>query len=184
MKRNISVFILLILLASSFKYRTKAKETDQQTIRAGFTAANVLPKEEDSKAAFVGAVARLQQANQEFVKGNTESLKALWSHSADVTVFDGISNQELKGWEAVELNLNNGPAKSYQNTDYTFHEIASRQGDDQAYLLQEESYKKPGAKLLNLHVTMLFRKENNEWKIIHRHEDILTSKPKSDKTSK
>jgi hypothetical protein len=38
MKRNISVFILLILLASSFKYRTKAREVNQNVITAGYSS--------------------------------------------------------------------------------------------------------------------------------------------------
>ncbi|NIJ53378.1 YybH family protein [Dyadobacter arcticus] len=182
MKRNISVFILLILLASSFKYRTKSRETDQKLITAGYPSQVISPKE-DKSISFDATVLKLQQAHQEFVKGNPEPLKALWAHNDEVTVFDGIANQEFKGWKAVESSLDNAFG-DHNNYNYSFSKIASNQGDDQAYLLQEEHYKQSDGKAVDLHVTIVFRKENNVWKIYHRHEDNLAGINQSDVSTK
>lgn len=73
MKRNISVFILLILLASSFKYRTMTRENTQPVITAGYGSKHS-PK---AVATFSldAAVADLQKANLEMAKGNPAFLK-------------------------------------------------------------------------------------------------------------
>jgi hypothetical protein len=183
MKRNISVFILLILIASSFKYRSKFRENDQQLVTAGYSSASALEKT-IVPASLPAAIIQLEKANREYVNGNPKLLKSLWEHSEEVTIFDGVENQERKGWKAIEAKLNTAHARLNSDVGYSFKKIATDEGDDQAYLLQEESYKLPGDRTINLHVTILFRKINNTWKIVHRHEDILSRHSEPDKSSK
>lgn len=181
MKRNISVFILLILLASSFKYRTKTRQTTQPLITAGFNHSNPAPI--NPVSSFDAAIADLQKANREMAKGNPALFKSLWSHQDDVTSF-GVGNMDLKGWKAVEANLAVASSASPGAVTYTFEKIASEEGADQGYLLQKEHYRFPDGRRVDLNVTLLFRKENNSWKIIHRHADHILPEDQSDKTSK
>jgi hypothetical protein len=182
MKKNISVFILLILLASSFKYRSKAKEFNQPVITAGYDG-NVETTEKNIQPLDT-VVTLMQQANLEKANGNAEAIKSLWSHTDHVTIFDGRGNQEFKGWKAVRAELEKVNTATSKNYTYTFDKIASHQSNDQACVLQKEHYLSKTGKALNLHATIVFRKENNAWKIVHRQENILSSNPKSDESFK
>lgn len=181
MKRNISVFILLILLASSFKYRTMTRAVTQPVVTAGYTGQVA---RQASQPSLDAVVADLQKANHEMAKGNPELLKSLWSRQDDVTSFGGVENADSKGWNAVEASLSHAGRIPAQDVDYTYEKIASQAGATQGYLIQKEHYRFADGRQADLHVTVLFRKENNVWKIAHRHADPITSGTKSDKSAK
>lgn len=182
MKRNTSVFILLILLASSFKYRTMTRENAEPVITAGYgnqhTPKGVVAPSLDA------AVADLHKANLEMAKGNPAFFKSLWSHHDDVTIFGGVKNADSKGWKAVEASLDDIGSIPAKDVTYTFEKVASQEGTAQSYLIQKEHYRFADGRKADLHVTVLFRKENNVWKIVHRHADAISTDVKSDKTSK
>lgn len=170
MNRNISVFILLILLASSFKYRTKARE---QVLPLKHINNQNVTNVSLQSGAFEQIVAKLKESNQEFANGEPSSYKSLWSHSEEVTNFCGLNEQEFKGWEEVEKSLDSFNKRISGNHYFRSEKIASHAGPEQGYLLQKEHYILPNGKKLDLHVTIVFRIENNEWKIVHRHSDEL-----------
>ncbi|TDE16583.1 nuclear transport factor 2 family protein [Dyadobacter psychrotolerans] len=171
MNRKISVFILLILLASSFKYRAKTVEADASPVLSKVT--KVSASELSSPGDFDAVVNKMQEANRQFSQGNPQLFKLLWSHSEDVTIFDGSSNQQLTGWELVEPRLDLVSEQMQgDNNSYTFAKIASKAGPDMGYLVQTEHYK-INSNVIDLRVTTLFRKENGVWKIIHRQADDL-----------
>lgn len=182
MKRNISVFILLILLASSFKYRSMTRENSQPVITAGY-GSKQSPKSVVASS-LDAAFADLHKANLEMAKGNPAFFKSLWSHQDDVTIFGGAENADCKGWKAVEASLNNAGSIPAKDVAYTFEKVASQEGATQGYLIQKEHYRFADGRKADLHVTVLFRKENNVWKIAHRHADSIPTEVKSDKTSK
>jgi ketosteroid isomerase-like protein len=182
MKRNISVFILLILLASSFKYRTKARESSQPFLPDRLR--NMVPTKAAEENTFESTIARMQQANLEMANGNPELFKSLWLQNDEVTIFGENSNSELKGWKTISASLDSMVKPVSGENSYTFEKIASDQGDSQAYLLQKEHYKLANGQTKNLQVTVVFRKENNEWKIVHRHADSISIEKKSDKPTK
>ncbi|MCF0050050.1 nuclear transport factor 2 family protein [Dyadobacter sp. LJ53] len=170
MKRNISVFILLILLASSFKYRSKTREVNSPATPAkeSFVSNVNLPI-----TTFDETVVIMQQGNREFAQGNTENYKSLWSRSEDVTNFCGLNSEESKGWKEVEASLDVFSKKITGKKSYTLEKIASHAGPDQGYVLQKEHYTLANGQNLDLHVTIVFRRENKQWKIVHRHSDEL-----------
>ncbi|SDE21374.1 SnoaL-like domain-containing protein [Dyadobacter soli] len=184
MKRNISVFILLILLASSFKYRSMTRENTLPVITAG----NGSDSKQSPKAVAVSsldaAVADLHKANLEMAKGNPAFFKSLWSQKDDVTAFGGSANMDSKGWKAVEASLNNTGIAPAKDVAYTYEKIASQEGATQGYLIQKEHYRFADGRKADLHVTVLFRKENNVWKIAHRNVDPIATDTKSDNSSK
>lgn len=182
MKRNISVFILLILLASSFKYRSMTRENAQPVITAGYDS-KPSPKA-PAVSSLDAAVADLHKANLEMAKGNPALFKSLWSHQDDVTIFEGAENVDSKGWKAVEASLNQTGTVPAKDVTYTYEKVASQEGTTQGYLIQKEHYRFADGRKADLHVTILFRKENNAWKIAHRQADAIATDVKSDKTSK
>jgi len=174
MNRKVTVFILLILVASSFKYRTKAVEAKLAPQVKQESAASILMKK--NKEEFESTVNQMQDANREFSQGNPESLKSLWSQGDDVTIFGGFGGMEEKGWKSVETRLNWASKKMPVGSTYTFEKVSSYVGADTGYLLQAEHYQPAKGKGIDLRVTILFRKEADGWKIVHRHADNLVEK--------
>ncbi|MCE7064468.1 nuclear transport factor 2 family protein [Dyadobacter sp. CY326] len=175
MNRNISVFILLILIASSFKYRTKTREQVLPLNPINLQTVSNIGLQQ--KASFSDVVAKLQLGNQEFAEGNPSTYKSLWSRTAEVTNFCGMNAQESKGWEAVEKSLDAFNKKIAGNNLYNVEKIASSASAEQGYVLQKEHYILADGTSLNLHVTIVFHREKDGWKIIHRHSDELATAP-------
>ena len=173
MNRKVTVFILLILVASSFKYRTKAVEA-KLAPRPVTQSAAVLKQK--ASTTFETTIDKMQEANREFSKGNPEVLKSLWSRRDDVTIFGGFGGVEEKGWKSVEPRLDWASKKMPAGSTYTFENISSYVGADTGYLLQAEHYQPAKGKAIDLRVTILFRKEADGWKIVHRHADNLVEK--------
>jgi len=175
MKRNISVFILLILLASSYKYRTKATES----IQPHFSSLQPVSEEMVASNSLDEIIQKMQQANLDLAHGKDSLSKALWSHNEDVTMFTGVSSDEEKGWKSVETALKLSARQIAGANTYIFEKISGDTGTDQAYLVQKEQYGFPNGKTVNFQATILFRKEDGGWKIIHRHADKLASVKKT-----
>jgi ketosteroid isomerase-like protein len=178
MNRKVSVFILLILLASSFKYRTKAVEAKLAPIAVKGNSAEsptmILRKKAEKEFELV--VKQMQEANKEFYQGNPAAIKSLWSHEDDVTIVGGFGGAEVKGWKSVEPRLDQASRRMPDGSKYKFENVASNLGTDMAYLLQSEHYSFGDGKETDSRVTILFRKEASGWKIIHRHADNLVKK--------
>lgn len=126
---------------------------------------------------FEVVVNKMQEANREFFQGKPEALKALWSHGDDVTIFGGFGGIEEKGWKSVEPRLD-WASKKCRQAVLTFENVSSHAGADVAYLLQAEHYIPTNGKGIDLRVTILFRKEADGWKMIHRHADNMVVKEK------
>lgn len=172
MNKKISVFILLILLASSFKYRAKTVEsTTKQNLLPSATT-DVTPLK-DSEVKFEAFVASLHKANQELVSGNPKPFKALWSEQNEMST-PGVSNQgEVK---AVEIKLTGKQNAVRDQGEYSYESITTEVGTDLAYLVQAEHYRKPGEKPVDSKVTIVCRKEKEGWKIVHRQAEQIIKK--------
>ncbi|MCE7061284.1 nuclear transport factor 2 family protein [Dyadobacter sp. CY343] len=182
MKKNIAVFILLIILASSFKYRTKAKESSQPFLPDRIR--NMVPLKQEAAPSFDETITLLQQANLQMANGDPQLFKSMWLQSEEVTIFGGDNNTALKGWKEIEASLGAMKEPITKVDTYSFEKIASDQGEQQAYLLQKEHYKLANGETRDLQVTVVFRKENEAWKIVHRHADSVEVLAQSDKNSK
>ena len=175
MNRKVTVFIILILLASSFKYRTKSAEAKLTPS----TDKGIVPKKPapstavDGNKDFEEVVASLQKANQEFASGDPAPFKALWSRQSDVSVLDKSDAIKTVGWKAVEAKLNSESKTMRIGNEYSFENINTQLGSDLACVLQKEHYIRPNGRAIDLRVTVLFRKEADGWKIVHRHAENL-----------
>ena len=173
MNRKVSVFILLILLASSFKYRAKTVESNAPIAKQPVASAHTKNLSAKNDTSFEEFTVRLQKANQELVSGNPEPFKALWSKTNEVTATNNREQTGKKEWEAVAVNLGKNTKASAAGNEYSFENITTQVGTDLACLLQTEHYRKNGEKPVDLHVTILCRKENDGWKIVHRQAENI-----------
>ena len=119
------------------------------------------------------------RALDEFLKGNPEPVKQLWSHRENVTLANPIS-PPVRGWEQVAQTIERA-ASNFRDGENVGIEIIERYATPElAYVLEIEQAKAkigggedivPNA----LRATMIFRPEEGTWKLVHRHTDPITS---------
>jgi ketosteroid isomerase-like protein len=135
------------------------------------------------------AMARLRKAQEDFVSGDAAGIKKFYSHREDVTVFGGFGGYQ-RGWAEVGLRLE-WAASQFAGGTYSQKDLSTTVGSGVACLVSLErwSYFNAGDRadtVLELRVTQVFRREDGEWRLIHRHADHLTEKapPSADSTAR
>ncbi len=123
-----------------------------------------------------------EAAGRSFFAGDPAPLLALWSHAEDVTIFGGAGGY-VQGWTAVRPRLA-WAAAHFRGGHGTLEPVAMGESGDLAYTIHLErgDTQRQGSDerlLIALRVTQLYRREDGEWKIIHRHADALTERNES-----
>jgi ketosteroid isomerase-like protein len=119
-----------------------------------------------------------RQALDEFMKGNPEPVKELFSHREDVTLANPLG-PPAHGWEQVGTTIEHA-ASQFRDGRLVSVEIVEKQATSEfAYVVRVERAKaKVGGSddivPIALRVTMVFRPEEGEWKIVHRPADPIT----------
>jgi ketosteroid isomerase-like protein len=112
-------------------------------------------------------------------QGNASAYKALWSHGEDVTLSGGFGGKVEKGWANVSERLDWAASQFNKGTN-TKERLAAYADGRLGYLVQLEhiKFKSPSGadSMRDFRVTMVFRKENGKWRIVHRHADGQTAK--------
>ena len=115
----------------------------------------------------------------EFVKGNPEPVKNIFSHREDVTLANPLFPVG-HGWEQVAERLERAASNLRDGEMVAIENVAKHVSPEFAYVVRVERTKAkfggrediaPSA----LRVTMVFRPEDGEWKIVHRHADPITT---------
>ena len=104
--------------------------------------------------------------------GNVEPRLALWSHRDPVTLLG--AKLSGNGWADVSAKFRTVASWFSETTSYEFEVIAAGASGDLAYIVGYEHnvVKVDGApKTYTLRTTHVYRRENGEWKIVHRHAD-------------
>ncbi len=118
-------------------------------------------------------------AQGEFVNGNPEPVKGLFSHREDVTLNNPLS-PPARGWEQVAATMERG-ASPFRDGEFINAEIIEKHPTPEfAYVVEIErgEAKIGGREHITpwaLRVTMIFRPEDGTWKIVHRHADPITT---------
>jgi ketosteroid isomerase-like protein len=113
-----------------------------------------------------------------FIQGDPDAQKPLWSPRDDVTLANPLG-PPAKGLDRVCQLMDSASAQISGGEGYTFDSIAVVETADLAY---EVGIERNRAKLgnaaakapISLRVTTIFRREDREWKIVHRHADPIT----------
>ncbi len=122
---------------------------------------------------------RVEAAAQSFFAGDPGPGFALWSRADDVTIFGG-SGSAAKGWAAVKPRLEYGAALfSGGHGSGSIELVAMGESGDLGYTVcvEQSETRSPGSdesRPVALRVTQIFRREDGEWKIIHRHADAMS----------
>jgi ketosteroid isomerase-like protein len=116
---------------------------------------------------------------EEFVKGNPEAVKKLFSHRDDVTLANPLG-PPARGWEQVAATIERAASNIRDGEDLHCETMAKYVTPELAYTVWIERVKaKMGARQdiaqTALRVTMIYRPEEGEWKVVHRHADPITT---------
>jgi ketosteroid isomerase-like protein len=137
-----------------------------------------MPNDRPGDPEWMAFIAKLDSAEEEFAQGRSAAFKALWSHANDVTLCGGFGGV-ASGWENVAARLDWASSK-YSDGRRSREEISGAVGSDFAYIVQKEviCFRLPGRTeelRQELRSTMVFRREADGWRILHRHADSQTS---------
>jgi ketosteroid isomerase-like protein len=134
---------------------------------------------EDSS--FQAFLPRFEEATSRFINGDPGLWKENASHRDDVTLMGGWGAYE-KGWDDAGAWYARAAARFRESgAKVKIEYLASAVSGDLAYTVTIErsevrlvDQEKPAP--MALRVTQLFRREEGDWKLIHRHADPLTDK--------
>lgn len=139
------------------------------------------PAEMPRDPSFAAFLPQWEAAQTRFISGDPVSWKQHASHRPDVTIFGAFGGSE-KGWSAV------GPRNDWASAQFkdsgarqTIEYLNSGASGELAFTISIERQVaqiagQPNPTRRALRVTQVFRKEGNEWKLLHRHADPLVER--------
>ncbi len=118
-----------------------------------------------------------QLAAGEFVKGNPEPVKKLWSRREDVTLANPYG-PPVRGWEQVAKTIEHASSLRRDGEFVGSEIVAKYVTPELAYVVQLTRAKVGGREdiaPIATRATMIFRPEDGTWKMVHRHADPITT---------
>ena len=136
-------------------------------------------REMSQTEAFLASVLpRLTDADHALHNGDAGPRKAVWSHNDPVTLFGAA--RSARGWDELG-QLFDWLQSQFSNGTYEYEVVAAGASGDLGYIvgIEHSSVSIGGAEpeAYELRVTTICRRENGDWKVVHRHAD---PKPESD----
>jgi ketosteroid isomerase-like protein len=122
---------------------------------------------------------RFVEAERALHNGDVEPRLAMWSRNDPVTVFGAWLSD--KGWEDVSHLFRELASRFSDCTAYQLDLVAAGSSGDLAYTVTYEhtTASVEGApRTYMLRVTQVYRREDGEWKLVHRHGDELATDQK------
>ncbi len=124
-------------------------------------------------------IEQYQLAIDEFMKGNSQPVKDLFSHREDVSLANPYG-PPVRGWEQVAEVMEHAASLRRDGEATGFEIVAKYVTPELAYVVQLERLQaKVGGREditpYALRSTMIFRPEQGEWKVVHRHADPITT---------
>ncbi len=132
-----------------------------------------------SESDFDQAAEQNHLALAEFVKGNPEPLKMMYSHGDDVSVANPFG-PPARGWEQAAATMERAATLYRDGEVIGFETVATNVTPELAYIVEVERYKARIGRSeelvpVVLRVTSIFRPEEGAWRIVHRHADPITT---------
>ena len=133
-------------------------------------------KEQMPAPPFATAIARLHAAMAKVANGDISGIVALYTHSDEASSFYGWGGYE-KGWQAVSNRWSwagqqfKGGTVSYQNVTTVVTAELAYTTDIETFKARMEGMDQPTQ--WSNRVTHIFRLEDGEWRLTHRHGNRL-----------
>lgn len=123
------------------------------------------------------AVDESHAALTEFVNGNPEPLKSMYSHRDDVSLGNPFGPFQ-RGWTDCADMMERTATVYSDGRALGFDTVATHTTSDMACLVEVQRYAakvggRPEPSAVTLRVTTIFRPEDGTWKIVHRHADPI-----------
>ena len=120
-----------------------------------------------------------RRAGLEITRGNPEVYKSLWSRRDDVTLANPFG-PPVRGFQAVSDRLDLAASKYRDGRDYESENIVTVIAPELAYTVEvERIWTRVGGSAefaqIAIRATTVFRREDGDWKVTHRHGDPITS---------
>ncbi len=124
---------------------------------------------------FLAALTAADAAQRELQSGNAAAYKAIWSHSHEVTLIGGFGGGVEKGWPQVSQRID-WVASQFSKGTNTIERLVTHSNGKLGYVVQIERirFQVPGQakeSSRDYRVTMLFLREPEGWRLVHRHAD-------------
>lgn len=122
------------------------------------------------------------QALPAFLVGDHATVAGHFSPTDEVTLANPLG-PPARGWAAVSKAIELAAAQVADGSILEIEEMSSLTTPDLGYIVQiEHAQARLGGSSevsrISLRVTMIFRREDGGWKVVHRHADpILTTRP-------
>ena len=118
-------------------------------------------------------------AQREVLRGNPEPVKDLFSRREDVILANPYG-PPVHGFDEVSKTIEHAASLRSDGTFVGWQIVAKYVTAELAYVVQiERSQAKTGAREeitpLAVRATMIFRPDEREWKVVHRHADPITT---------
>jgi ketosteroid isomerase-like protein len=128
---------------------------------------------------FDAAIEQSHRALDEFVKGNPEPLKGMYSHQDDVSLANPFG-PAVRGWRQAAETMERAAANYSDGEAVGFETVAKNVTPDLAYVVEVERFEiriggSADRVAVALRVTSIYRPEDGAWKIVHRHADPITT---------
>ena len=103
----------------------------------------------------------------------------LWSQREDVSLANPYG-PPVRGWDKITAVVEHAASLRRGGKTISFETVAKHVTPELAYLVEiEQAELKVGdmeeISPYALRVTMIFRREDSEWKVVHRHADPITT---------
>jgi len=113
-----------------------------------------------------------------FGRGDPESALMLWSRQDDVSLANPLG-PPVRGYQAVREASERAASQLSDGEAFSAERISTYATTDLGYLVEIQQFRARvgGAEIavpVSLRVTTIFRREDDGWKIVHRHADPIT----------
>ena len=124
---------------------------------------------------FLAMLIAVDAAQLELQNGRPAAFKALWSHADDITLSGGFGGTIEQGWEQISKRLD-WVGTQFSEGSHRIERLVKNESGNLGYVVQLEHlrFRVPGQaeeSTRDYRVTMVFRREDDGWKLVHRQAD-------------
>jgi hypothetical protein len=119
------------------------------------------------------AISRSEEAGRQLLKGDPAPYRHLYSQRDDVTLYGGEGGR-LQGFAAVSRQLDwiAQQMKHMAAESVEFEYLVTHVGSEVGYTIgTQHVWPKDSLSAVSLRVTHIYRYEQDEWRLVHRHGD-------------